>query len=462
MGLGLAMNTCGSHASPTPLLAPPDSPRHGSTREGLHSLLRRLCEYNQLTVNDVLAGLILPSLGACSKQLTRMSVAVHLINRGCEISQKFAERIQALTTIKSLSVLTLSDLVSLRGLGTLAISSHRKWCAECLNEDLETELGSYDRLLWSIDDVHACPIHNVQLKSTCQSCGSGPFAILTGRDISGRCPKCLGWLGGESIALDQTRDEYSRYLLWIAKSYADLLDSSLPSHIDIRPGFRKIVIALTERHFCGVVAQFSSAIERNRSVVTTWLLGRASPSWRALCEISYVFQIPLLELLTGQTNAVELSTVQRLPLVALKRLTSPRKLPEKRELNDVIFFLAKVERGELPNVLTMKEVGNRIGIHPRELSRIVPEDAAQLSILLANRRAQIREKKKIYREQVLREEVPAAVSRLLQEGIRPTRRAVDKALAFAGIPVRRHEAPFVRELVQLTLGDKTSLSVSGN
>ncbi|MCZ7655034.1 MAG: hypothetical protein M5R42_13300 [Rhodocyclaceae bacterium] len=211
-----------------------------------------------------------------------------------------------------------------------------------------------------------------------------------------------------------------------------------------------------------VVAQFSSAIERNRSVVTTWLLGRASPSWRALCEISYVFQIPLLELLTGQTNAVELSTVQRLPLVALKRLTSPRKLPEKRELNDVIFFLAKVERGELPNVLTMKEVGNRIGIHPRELSRIVPEDAAQLSILLANRRAQIREKKKIYREQVLREEVPAAVSRLLQEGIRPTRRAVDKALAFAGIPVRRHEAPFVRELVQLTLGDKTSLSVSGN
>ncbi|MCC7219113.1 MAG: hypothetical protein IT490_00090 [Candidatus Contendobacter sp.] len=166
--------------------------------------------------------------------------------------------------------------------------------------------------------------------------------------------------------------------------------------------------------------------------------------------------------LTGQTNAVELSTVQRLPLAALKRLTSPRKLPEKRDINNVISFLAKVERGELPNVLTMKEVSNRLGIHPRELSRIVPEEAGRLSILLANRRAQIREKKKTYRDQVLREEVPAAVSRLLQEGKRPTRREVDKALAFAGIPVRRQEAPFVRQLVQLTLGDKTDLSVSGN
>jgi transcriptional regulator with XRE-family HTH domain len=350
----------------------------------------------------------------------------------------------------------LGDLVTLRGLGTLAISSHRKWCPECLNEDLETELGPYDRLLWSIDDVHACPIHNVQLRSTCQSCGSGPFAISTGRDISGRCPKRFGWLGGESTTLDQTRDDYSRYLLWIAKSYSDLLDSYLPSKINIGPGFRTIVIALTERHFNGVVAQFSSAIERNRSVVTTWLLDRASPSWRALCEISFVFQIPLLELLTGQTNAVELSTVQRMPLAALKRLTRPRKLPEKRDLNDIKSFLAKVERGELPNVLTMKSVGNRIGIHPRELSRIVPEDAARLSILLAKRRVQIREKKKTRREQVLREEVPAAVLRLLNEGIRPSRRAVDKSLAFAGIPVRRQEAPFVRELVQLTLGDKIS------
>jgi|WetSurSiteA1Bulk_404760.scaffolds.fasta_scaffold13406_2 hypothetical protein len=447
---------------PTPLLAPLPGPRTGATREGLHSVFRRICEHNQVTVNDVLGRLVLPFIGTPSHRLTKMSAAVHLIDRGCGVSGQLVERIQCLTTIGDLSCLTARELVELRGVGTLAIATHRKWCPACLNDDLETELGAYDRLLWSLADVDTCPVHLCKLQTTCQTCGCGPFSILTGRDTSGHCPKCQGWLGGLSIAIDRNRDLQSHYLLWVAKSFADLLDSPLPAGTDIGSGFRKILVALTEKHFGGVVAQLASAIERNRSVVGTWLAGRASPSWRALLELSFAFQVPLPEILLGQTDAVAFSRVQQLPLAVLTRVTSPRKLPERRNVDDVQAFLARIERNELPSVLTMMEVGKRLGIHPRELSRIVQADAARLSRTLASRRVTIRERKHLSREQAIREAVPKAVSNLLVQGVRVTRRAVDQQLALAGLPVRRQEAPLVRELVRAATGDKTAEVVSGN
>ena len=447
---------------PTSLLSPPICVEAGAEREGLHSAFRRLCEHNQLTVNDVLAGLILPSLGTPSDRLTKMAAPVHLINRGCAVSERFTDRIQALTTMGNLSGLTLRELTELRGVGTLAIAPKRKWCGECFDDDIENEWGPYDRLLWSIDDVQVCPIHKRRLRNKCQTCGAGPFAVLTGRDISGRCPKCRGWLGGGSFSLAQKRDEYSRYLIWIARSFADLLDSPLLPHTDIGPGFRKVIIALSELHFNGVSAQLASAIERNRSVVSTWLAGRASPGWRALCEISFTFQVPLRELLLGQLDAVALSAVGQLPITALERLTNPRKLPEQRNKEEIQLLLAKVERGELPHVLTLATVAERLNINPRDLSRIVPEDASRLSLVLADRRSQIRRRKAISREQALCEEVQAVVNRLLQKGQRTSRRAIDNELASAGLAVRRGEAPFIRELVRRALWNETTNLASGN
>jgi len=431
------------------LLAPPLGPLTGANREGLHSILRRICEKNQLTVNDVLSGLVLPSLEQKLDRLTGMSSAVHTINRGCALSTNIASTLQELTGMGDLSSATLLEIVGLVGVGALAISRHRKWCPICLDYDLETDIDPHDRLIWSIDAVQACSVHRVGLRSICHTCGAGPFATLVGRDLSGRCPKCFEWLGGKATILDESRDEHSRYILWVAQSFADLLEMPLPHGTSVNQGVSDVLNALALQHFEGKYAHLAKAIERNKSVVGTWLTGRASPSWQALCEVSFTFQVPLSELLRGQADSVSFSTVRRLPLAAAERLSRPRKLPVRRNIDEIRSFLVKVEQNEFLGLLTIRAVAKRLGIQERELNRILRDDMARLSVILAERRNHIRQRNRNARERTIREEVPLVVGNLLQSGVKATRRAVDKGLALAGISVRRREASLIRQLTQL-------------
>lgn len=443
----------------TSLLAPSIGLTTGASREGLHSIFRRLCEGNQLTVNDVFSVLIAPPVGSRKDRLATMANAAYLFNRGCAASDRLANRIRELTTLGDLLHFTLRGLIELRGVGPLAVSHYRKWCSECYERDLDTELGPYDRLLWSIDAVKACTSHSTQLQFICPVCGDGPFPMLTGSDISGRCPRCLAWLGGKSVALDERRDEHSRFLLWTAKSYTDLLDAPLPSQQDVGTGFTEFLAALSARHYNGVYAHLARAIERNKSVVATWTSRRSAPSWQALCEISFVFHIPISEILLGQTDAIEFSTVRRLPLTVAKRFTHPRKLPEPRSVSEIQALLARVESGEALNLMSLQAIATRFGIHPRHLRRLLPEETARISKVLANRRAVRRETIGAVRQQLFRKAIPDIVSRLISNRGRATRRAVDKELSIVGLAVGRRDASFVRELVQVAIA--TTIPNSG-
>lgn len=438
-------------SAPTPLLAPKSIPAAGSEREALHSLIRRTCEKNQLTVNDVLSGLILPQAGVASDRLTKMNYQVHLINRGCSISSRLISQVCRLVNISELSSHTLRELDELRGVGSIAISKTRKWCPECFNSDILTSYGPYDRLLWCLDDVHICPIHKVQLVKTCPTCGNGPFPVLTGRDVSGHCPKCHSWLGGRSMILEESRDEHTQFLFWQAKTYANLLDHPLPIQLDAGQGFIDVLHALAKRHFDGNFAALSRSVERNKSVLCTWLKGRGLPRWDALVEISYAFQIPLPEMLLGQCEGISISEIRRLPLASITRLTHPRKLPQQRNIEEIRAFLAKVEAGEFPWLHSIGKVAERLNTAPRHLRRILPPEVAQLSAILANRRNQSKIRRREDRERLLRQEVPQAVLKILNSDRQATRRAINRSLSEAGISVMHREGPLIKELVRRTL-----------
>jgi hypothetical protein len=435
------------------LLAPPLAPLTGSNREGLHSVFRRTCEKNQLTVSDVLSALVLPFMNTAPERLTRMATAVHLIDRGCGLSNKIGLRLQGLIGLSDLSSSTLVDLVRLNGVDVLAISRYRKWCSVCFSEDIEGDIGPYDRLLWSIDAVQVCPVHRAPLRQICQSCGAGPFMQLTGRDISGRCPKCLQWLGGRASVIDEARDEHSRFLLWVAQSFSDLLDTTQLIGPDVGTNIISVLKALAEFHFNGIAKQLAEAIERNKSVVSYWLHGRAAPRWQALCEISYTFQIPLIDMLTGQIDGVALSPSRRLPLAAAQRLSHPRKSPVRRDVGEVRAFLLRVEHGELPSILTIVKVAERLDIHVRELARIAPKEVARLSPLLVFRRQAIRERAQADRVRAICEQIPGLVSDMLRNSVHPTRRAVETSLAKGGISVRRGESEMIRTLVREAISE---------
>lgn len=434
--------------APTVLLSPKVGSLVGAGREGLHSLIKRICEKNQLTVNDVYSNLILPQFGTPPDRLTKMNADVHLIDRGCSTTNRLISRIHKLVTMPDLSGFTLREFIELSGIGAIAIAHDRKWCSDCFDSDLTGELGPYDRLLWSINDVQICPTHKVHLKNICPSCGGGPYRVLTGRDISGHCPECFGWLGGISNILEEKRDEHSQFLFWVAKSFADLLESPLPAQLNVGSGVNEVLRALAEKHFDGKYAPLAKAVERNKSVFCTWLKGNGSPSWRVLSEISFAFQIPLSELLQGQFDGVSFSSIRPLPLAAITRLTHPRKLPERRDIGTVRLFLANVEKGTIPNLITLRSVAKRLNIDVRELRRIAPIETSQLSNVLASRRKLSRKRKQEGRDRLLTEEIPIVVSKMLDDGLIPTRRALHKNLTEIGISIKRNEASQVNEIVK--------------
>jgi transcriptional regulator with XRE-family HTH domain/Zn finger protein HypA/HybF involved in hydrogenase expression len=435
----------------TALIAPSLGPTIGAQREGLHSLFRRVGEKNQLSVNDLLSAIAIPRQGISLEKLEKVTSYTHLINRGAGIADKFIARIEALTTVRSSRAGTLSEVNELRGVGLLTMSRYRKWCTQCIEEDLGSKTGPYERLLWSVDYVKACPVHQVQLQDICPACGADKITILTGRDISGRCPKCVAWLGGKSVLLDENRDEYSRYLLWTAKSFSDLFDSPLPSGADLQPGIIKLLTHLSERYFNKVHARLAEAIERNKSVLGTWLAGDASPSWQALCEISFTFHIPLPDLLCGHTDKINAPTFRRLPLMINPRLTQPRRSPTRRNLDEVRCFLVKVEEGGLPHLNTMTAVATQFGVDAKELSRLLPEDAARLSMVLKARRAAMREKLRAQRRELILQEIPLAISRLAIAGTYPVRSALLKELGFKDITLSRPEMLLAMELIRNTI-----------
>ena len=275
--------------------------------------------------------------------------------------------------------------------------------------------------------------------------------VLMGSDISGFCPRCRSFLGVSPEKLDGSGDNHSSYMLWLARSFADLLDTPLPVGHHIREPFLRMIREISAFHFDGSYSHLAGAVSRNKSVVATWLAGRASPSWLAVCEISYVFHIPLRDVLAGESSAVPFSSLRPLPLSARQRYASQRKHPKKRDNEAMRVFLSEVEVGKHPSLHTMIAVAQRLSIDPSGLRRRLPDEVKRLSSTLAARRVVARHRKKAAHARDFNEAILQVGNDLAQAGGPLTRRNVELRLAQLGFPVRRPESKDVRKRVSLAM-----------
>lgn len=426
-----------------PLLRPVQSPSKGSFREALHSVVRRIAEKNHLALASVV-NYIFNSASVGSNSSIRLgNNMMHLISKGEGISRQWVQALNSIVDTPDLWQHTLLQIISIQNVGVITCSHWRKWCSKCFEDDATSEIGPYDRLLWSIESVEVCPIHNTVLRSSCPSCGHSKLPILCGNDVSGFCPNCHAWLGGIDIPLPKGDDEYGQYLFWTARSFEDLLDADkLP--IDSFDKILEMFRLLRDLHCKGTDEKFAMAIGRNKSVVCTWFKKKARPSWKALCEISYVFYVPLLDLLRADLDAVALSMVRSLPLQAAR---IKRKIPKKIDIQEIQAFYSAVRDDVIPRIQTLAALGRRLGIPPKELHRLFPDETKDLVLYFKMRRLQAQVKARNLRLKTLTAEVDIGVRKMILAGDKLTRRGVDRMLRLAGISVHRREASIVRKLV---------------
>ncbi|MGZ5801926.1 MAG: hypothetical protein ACXWJZ_14980, partial [Burkholderiaceae bacterium] len=233
-------------------------------------------------------------------------------------------------------------------------------------------------------------------------------------------------------------------------------------NFNVQPEFVHVLSRLTEQFFNGVYAHLAKNLERNKSVIGTWLAGKAAPSWQALCEISYTFHLPLFDLLMGNCDAVLFSVPRRLPLAIATRLLNPRKKPARINIDQIRDFLVKVTNGECANLITMEAVATQLDTSAREIRRIVPEEAAQLSKVLAERRTVVRERMHTHRMNVLVREIPLAISRLSNLGVRPVRRSILMELGRKGLSLNRSEMKLVMKFARSSNANEIADINSGN
>jgi TniQ len=436
------------------LLAPAKADAAASLRESLLSLFRRTCEHNQLTVIDVVYGMDLPIRrppGRYRCLITRL----HLINAGGSMSQRLAERLETVSFVTGSMDATLARFQA-TGLPPLLSESYRRWCPHCLDMDCARPHGPYERLLWSIECVEHCPVHDAPLESACPHCGHSRLPVLQGTDISGFCPRCRGWLGVANDRFESISEDQLRYMRWVANSFVDLLAVPLPSGLDARAAVCTALMDLCARHFSGVQAHLGTAIGRNKSVVCTWLTGSGTPGWRSICDISYVFQVPLRALLSGDTVALRQSTLLALPYTM--RATAPRKAAHPCDDEAARSFFSAVEAGQYPELVSLKSVARRFGIDQRQLRRRLPSEVLSLASVLSVRREAERRRQEEVRASALSAAAQTVAKDLLLEGRDPTRREIQRRLKALGIThIKWSEAPGVGAQVRRAMAQTPSL-----
>lgn len=436
-----------------PLLFPPSvlPPLQGRERASLHSLLRLICEANQLLLVDVVSAFSAPLFGESPERSRKLVKSVHLIDGGSVQSRRMIDFLEACTGMRELDALTLKDL-SLPGLNNLATRPFRKWCSHCYQADVQAGLSPYDRLLWSIDLVGYCPVHETKLSSKCLCCMQDRSPTLYGRDISGFCPKCQAWLGRAEAPRVIAHDDQSRHGIWVARSFADLLEFPPPVGVDLSDPLMASIRELAELHHKGVMARLAEQLRRNKSVVATWLAGRSRPNWDALCDLSYVYQQPLHALLTGEIAKISLDQPLLLPASALPR-QGTRKRAQILDPDKAILLLEAASSGAYRSMASVRDVAKRLGTSDRELLRRVPDATKAAAEAFKQLRKAASADAAGRRAQGLSKAAMVVAREFADQGNKVTRRTMAKAMERLGWVPRYDESAALLSFVKQAVAD---------
>ena len=130
-------------------------------------------------------------------------------------AERTARAIRLLTGSSETERLSSLGVARMFGFGERGLlASRRRWCAECWREDEEP----YDRKLWWLAVVDACPVHRCLLQDRCDTCGRTQQSLTDGVRLA-ICSFCGHPLAGDAIRLDESRSA-DRRILWYAREGA--------------------------------------------------------------------------------------------------------------------------------------------------------------------------------------------------------------------------------------------------
>ncbi len=324
--------------------------------------------------------------------------------------------LEKLGCVTGLSECTVSAWCSVVASAKLLKMDHR-WCPECYRSDADP----YDRLLWSVHSVKACPKHRCDLVQNCPSCRSS-IPTLHGRSSPGYCPRCSA-----SLYDDPSRKAASQQDIKHAEMVAAFIADTSCDRI------RKIPLKdtfTTSLNLCATAASLSDASElaawlgTSRITAWYWIRGKATPRFENLVGICKAFGVSISDYLGGLIpEKISLHDRDELPLRTMR--AAPRKFDEVRVYSEI----QRLREAAVNEPLDLSQIETVTGFDRRILRRYFPALCREITA----RRKKYVQVKIGERRATLREEFRHALRQSRSDGQNPSRKAAIRLLSHPGV-----------------------------
>jgi transcriptional regulator with XRE-family HTH domain len=216
---------------------------------------------------------------------------------GGNTSLEWAQILGRLTGRSRLEALTLAPLAQVVNQRNLT-SRTRRWCPQCLRE-AATSYALYAQLLWDIDCVTACPVHEIEITPEC-SCNLIRDPQRRVKWSPGHC-SCCGQLLCETLPTREARPQQVRLARIVRALLADpRFDQSGWSPSDNRSG--AFLTAAAVRHFQGKSAPLAKALGLSKSVLHGWMKSNHRPALALLVGVADRVGCSVADILDGRAD----------------------------------------------------------------------------------------------------------------------------------------------------------------
>ncbi|WP_197047434.1 TniQ family protein [Planktothrix serta] len=393
--------------------------------ESLTSYMTRLAHSHGVFVSTLLSRVVNPLLqrtfikNYTSRGLEPFFNRSHTLNGYGTIATDFIEVLNQLTLSNNLKFLTLSpfsNILVTKGL----LRPYKAWCPICYKRWKQNQEVIYEPLLWSLNDVKVCLIHQHPLVQNCPHCHR-QLLWLNWKSSLGYCSQCSQWLGGSSNTSIVTQQRWIADTLGELVANADRLSSVLTQE-RIQQSLTYIVHQVSEDN----IAAFAAIHKIPKNTFWGWYSGKNRPPLSALTQICYNLKISLFQFLTQDFN---LSAIpdrdQKVEMEYCKNTRSSARTLDFNHIENTLSLILSQAGESLP---TIAEIAEQLQINRRLLSRHFPDLCHQI---VTKRRNYVRMSHLTAIEHCC-QEIKEAIALLHQSGEYPTESRVCELISNPG------------------------------
>ena len=254
--------------------------------------------------------------------------AAHCWNGLHKSASSLVQALEHLTCVQGLHLLTWLPWEAVLS-SQLLLRRRRAWCPHCLSERRSKGQTIYEPLLWTLQVIKNCPIHDCALAEVCPCCHRS-LSVLSSNVRAGHCTQCQQWLGysGE----DQWSSEYLRESSqlqeqrWIVENIGKLVarasgvsNSLSPKWID------ESLEDMISRLIKGNDPAFAELTGVRHKIVSFWQGGRNIPRLEFILKLCYRLNFSAADFLTAMLGRQNCGT--QIDEIQLQS----HKIPARRE-----------------------------------------------------------------------------------------------------------------------------------